>query len=138
MNPDNPWGSEPVELEAQGFIARLVLHFPDVQERQVVYYGAYANASRLRSSHRQAAENGEGSVWVPGLEEPTPFERQQCIRWAQLIKGVWLEDPLLCPERIPAVMTPRGGRVSELGGAWIGAGSRRQDCGPCVTSGVPQ
>ncbi|MFC1627883.1 transposase [Gemmatimonadota bacterium] len=30
-----------VELKALEFIARLILHIPDVRERQVLYYGAY-------------------------------------------------------------------------------------------------
>jgi len=68
------------------------------QERQVVYYGAYANASRLRRSHRQSAEDSGDSVRIPFPEEPTPFEQQCRLLWAQLIKQVWLEDPLLCPE----------------------------------------
>ncbi len=33
-------GDTPVELGAQEFIARLITHIPDVQERQVVYFGA--------------------------------------------------------------------------------------------------
>jgi hypothetical protein len=38
--------AEPVELEPLEFIARLVQHIPDVRERQVLYYGVYANASK--------------------------------------------------------------------------------------------
>jgi hypothetical protein len=38
--------AEPVELGPLEFIARLVQHIPDVRERQVVYYGVYANASK--------------------------------------------------------------------------------------------
>ena len=91
-------GEKPVELGAQEFIARLITHIPDVQERQVIYYGAYANASVLQRKHRQAREGqGEASPWAPPAEEPTPFERRCRIRWAQLIQRVWLEDPLLCP-----------------------------------------
>lgn len=90
-------GNGPVELEALEFIARIITHIPNVQERQVVYYGIYANASRLGQFHRRRAEDSESSVWIADLEEPTPFERQRRIRWAQLIQRVWLEDPLLCP-----------------------------------------
>lgn len=79
-------------------IARLILHVPDVRERQVVYCGAYANASRLRLFLRQSTEDPDEALFVPVLEEPTPFEQQRRMRWAQLIKKVWLEDPLLCPE----------------------------------------
>jgi len=92
-------GDKPVELGAQEFIARLITHIPDSQERQVVYYGAYANASVLQRKHRRAREGqGEASPWAPPAEEPTPFERRCRIRWAQLIAKVHLDDPLECPE----------------------------------------
>ena len=91
-------GNAPVELEALDFISRLVLHIPDVRERQVTYYGSYANASRLRRLKRASCGANVGFVPLSELEEPTPFEMQRKIRWAQLIKQVWLEDPLLCPE----------------------------------------
>ena len=90
-------GEKPVVLGAHEFIADLITHVPDVQERQVVYYGIYANASRLGQAHRRRAGGSESSVWIADLEEPTPFERRRRIRWAQLIRRVWLEDPLLCP-----------------------------------------
>ena len=51
------------------------MYVTDVQERQVVYYGAYANASRLRRSHKQSAEDSSDSVRIPFPEEPTPFEQ---------------------------------------------------------------
>ena len=88
----------PLVMEALEFISRLIVHIPDVRERQVIYYGAYANASGLRRSQGQSAEDSRGSVWIPVLEEPTPFERQRRIRWARLIKKVYVEDPLLCPD----------------------------------------
>ena len=75
-----------------------LLHIPDVRERQVLYYGAYANASGLRARQR-ASPGSTGSRQSPGdLEAPTPYERQRRMRWAQLIRRVWLEDPLLCPD----------------------------------------
>ncbi len=88
-------GNAPVELEALDFISRLVLHIPDVRERQVTYYGAYANASRYRRQKRASCGANVGFVPMSELEEPTPFEMRRRIRWAQLIKKVWLEDPLI-------------------------------------------
>jgi len=69
-----------------------------VRERQVTYYGAYANASRHRRQKRASCGDNYGFVPLSELEEPTPFELRRRILWAQLIKKVWLEDPLLCPE----------------------------------------
>ena len=86
-------------MEALEFIARLITHIPDAHERQVVYYGAYANASGIQRQHRRARQEEGGPVmWTPLEEEPTPFERRRRMRWARLIAKVYLEDPLLCPE----------------------------------------
>jgi len=90
-------GEKPLVLGAHEFIAHLITHVPDVQERQVVYYGIYANASRLGQAYRRRAGESERTVRIADLEEPTPFERRRRIRWAKLIRRVWLEDPLLCP-----------------------------------------
>jgi len=87
-----------VELEALEFIARLIMHIPDVRERQVLYYGAYANASGLRARQRASAISVNSQPSSSDLEAPTPLERQRRMRWAQLIRRVWLEDPLLCPD----------------------------------------
>jgi hypothetical protein len=90
-------GNAPIVMEVLEFISRLVLHIPDVRERQVTYYGPYANASRYRRLKRAFSGDNVGFVPLSELEEPTPFELRRRIRWAQLIKQVWLEDPLLCP-----------------------------------------
>ncbi|MFC1559402.1 transposase [Gemmatimonadota bacterium] len=66
-----------VELEALEFIARLILHIPDVRERQVLYYGAYANASGLRARQRASAISVNSRPFSSDLEAPTPFERQR-------------------------------------------------------------
>ena len=99
IRPLTEQGDSPVEMDALEFIARLITHIPDAHERQVVYYGAYANASGIQRQHRQARQRGGGPVrWALVEEEPTPFERRRRITWARLIAKVYLEDPLLCPE----------------------------------------
>jgi hypothetical protein len=89
--------AEPVELEPLEFIARVVQHIPDVRERQVVYYGVYANATKRLPRRREEEGQGTSAGTLIPLEEPTPYQQRQRIRWAQLIQRVWLEDPLLCP-----------------------------------------
>jgi hypothetical protein len=89
-----------IELEALEFIARLILHIPDIHEQQVLYYGAYANASKLR---RRLGARAESVLPLPcpypaDAGTLSPFEQRRRIRWARLIRRVWLEDPLLCPE----------------------------------------
>jgi hypothetical protein len=94
-------GAEPVELEPLEFIARLVLHIPDVRERQVLYYGVYANASKrmkqLQTSEGQGDSAGSGTLPEPPVVL-TPFRKRQRMKWAQLIRKVWATDPLLCPD----------------------------------------
>ncbi len=48
------------DVEALEFISRLIVHIPDVRERQIIYYGAYANASGIRQQHRRARQEGGG------------------------------------------------------------------------------
>jgi hypothetical protein len=101
IRPLQEEGSEPVELEPLEFLARLIRHIPDVRERQVLYYGAYANASKRLTEHDAAGGQGgsERPSTHPGpAEAPTPFQKRQRMKWAQLIRKVWAEDPLLCPE----------------------------------------
>jgi len=53
-----------VELEPLEFIARLVQHIPDVRERQVVYYGVYANASKRLPRRRERGGQGAGEMRI--------------------------------------------------------------------------
>jgi len=63
----------------------------------VLYYGAYANASGRRARLREFLEPTHSCPSPADLEAPTIYEQKRRIRWAQLIRRVWLEDPLLCP-----------------------------------------
>ena len=76
--------AEPVELEPLEFIARLVQHIPDVGERQVVYYGVYANASKRLPRRRPGEGEGARAGTLIPLEDPTLYQQRQRIRWARL------------------------------------------------------
>ena len=87
---------EPVEVDAVECVARLVAHIPDHQERQVTYSGVYASASR----HRRMRSPKDTEAEPGGIPEPEPesrYQRRMRMRWARLIRQVWLDDPLLCP-----------------------------------------
>ena len=96
IDPHGPHSEGPIELDVLDFIARLTVHIPEPHERLVLYYGLYSNASRQRrvssSRHETSAcpadhFDGDESEWL----------KTRRTRWAQLIRKVWQEDPLLCP-----------------------------------------
>jgi hypothetical protein len=86
------------ELDVLDLIARLVVQIPDKFERLQVYYGVYANASKLRnallSPAGQAQHGGTGDA-----PEQHDFKdkKKTRLRWAQLLERIWNEDPFLCP-----------------------------------------
>ncbi len=59
----------PASLERMRYNPEAGNRHNDFQERPVVYYGLYANASRLGRSHRKRAGDSETSVWI--AESPT-------------------------------------------------------------------
>jgi hypothetical protein len=96
IDPHGPHSEGPIELDVLDFIARLTVQIPEAHERLVLYYGLYSNASRQRrvpGSRRETSAcpadqfDGDGSAWL----------KARRMRWAQLIRKVWQEDPLLCP-----------------------------------------
>ena len=87
-----------LECEVAEFIDRYREVVDEAGRRQVLYYGAYANASNLRARQKVSTEPALSCPDQDDLEAPTPFQRQRRMRWAQLIRRVWLEDPLLCPD----------------------------------------
>jgi hypothetical protein len=112
IDPHGPHSEDPIELDVLDFIARLSVHIPEPHERLVLYYGLYSNASRQRrvsnGRHETSAcpadqFDGDESEWL----------KTRRTRWAQLIRKVWQEDPLLCPRcggtmRIISFITEQG------------------------------
>jgi len=85
-------------IDAEEFVARVLVQVPDPRRHLVRYYGAYSN--RARGRRRKAAERLEAhdsSVSSP-QPVPTPTERAALRRrWANLIRRVYEVDPLVCP-----------------------------------------
>ena len=94
-------GSEPGEderVDADEFVARVLVQIPDPRRHLVRYYGAYSN--RTRGRRRKAGEKLEGHDSSASSPEavPTPPERAALRRrWANLIRRVYEVDPLVCP-----------------------------------------
>ena len=93
--------SEPGEderIDAEEFVARVLVQIPDPRRHLVRYYGAYSN--RARGQRRKAEEKLEGNDSSESSEEPVPTPPERAAlrrRWANLIRRVYEVDPLVCP-----------------------------------------
>ena len=92
--------SEPGEderVDADEFVARVLVQLPDPRRHLVRYYGAYSN--RARGQRRKAKERlqGSGSGEVKDAVPPPPERAALRRRWANLIRRVYEVDPLVCP-----------------------------------------
>jgi hypothetical protein len=91
--------SEPGERErvdAEEFVARVLVQIPDPRRHVVRYYGAYSNRARGQrhkaEAQLQGSEPGEADEPVPPPPERAALRR----RWANLIRRVYEVDPLVC------------------------------------------
>jgi hypothetical protein len=93
-------GAEPTNderIDAEEFVARVLVQIPDPRRHLVRYYGAYSNRARgqRRKAEAQLEGNGSGEA-----EEPVPPPPERAAlrrRWANLIRRVYETDPLVCP-----------------------------------------
>jgi ribosomal protein S27E len=82
-------------FEPTAFIAAATQHIPDKGAQMVRYYGYYSNKSRGMRAKRQAVEAGSGKEALLICQgEPL---RRPTKKWRELIRKVWEQDPLLCP-----------------------------------------
>lgn len=86
-----------VAVDVLDFLARLSLHVPDERERLAVYYGVYSSASK------HAADDAPSQAYeaFPTVATPDPYALSTARRlwrkkWAELIRRVFLADPLTC------------------------------------------
>jgi hypothetical protein len=73
------------------------VQIPDPHERLVHYYGPYSNASRLRPVTNAESPTPDCRTACTDEADQDEYIKERRIRWARLIRMVWLEDPLLCP-----------------------------------------
>ncbi len=88
---------EDERIDAEDFVARVLVQIPDPRRHLVRYYGAYSNRARGQrrkaEAHLDACPSGGTSQ-----KTPTPPERAALRRrWANLIRRVYEVDPLVCP-----------------------------------------
>ena len=82
------------------FLARACQHIPEPYEPLSFMVGRYANRTRGLARKREQHVDAGSSAFLPTSEhEPdTPYRKECRKRWAQLIRKVWREDPLVCPK----------------------------------------
>jgi hypothetical protein len=77
---DAAGAAEDERIDAEEFVARVLVQIPDPRRHLVRYYGAYSNRAR-------------GQQPFPPPPERAALRR----RWAKLIRRVYEVDPLVCP-----------------------------------------
>ncbi len=95
---DAPEPAEDERIDAEEFVARVLVQIPDPRRHLVRYYGAYSN--RVRGQRRIAEAQFGAHPSSETSEElvPTPPQRAALRRrWANLIRRVYEVDPLVCP-----------------------------------------
>lgn len=94
--PEATGGDETVDAEE--FVARVLVQIPDPKRHLVRYYGVYSNASRGKRRRAEASLEAHASSGLSEEAVPTPPERAALRRrWATLIRRVYEVDPLVCP-----------------------------------------
>ena len=102
-------GSSAIVLEPLAFIERLAALIPRPRHPLLTYHGVLAPASKLRSliAPMQLVEGDAacpksevpGSLDADAEQEPKPRPKTtKYYTWSELIKRVFLEDVLHCPE----------------------------------------
>ena len=97
-------GDKPSEiLHPLEFLARASQHIPDPYEPISFFYGRYSCRTRAATRNFDTTDQDTGDTahpetFVPAShhEPDTPYRRECRKRWAQLIRKVYLEDPLTC------------------------------------------
>jgi hypothetical protein len=85
-------------IDADEFVARVLVQIPDPRRHSVRYYGAYSN--RARGQRRKVENKRETHDSSVSSHEPLPTPPERAAlrrRWANLIRRVYEVDPLLCP-----------------------------------------
>ena len=94
---DAPEPSDDDKIDAEEFVARVLVQIPDPRRHLVRYYGAYSNRARGQRRKAQAQLDAHPSSEISEEPVPTPPERAALRRrWANLIRRVYEVDPLVC------------------------------------------
>jgi hypothetical protein len=80
-------------IDSMEFLARVLMHVPDLNKPYIHHYGIYSN----RSQHKPRKDST--SAEATQIEDPTRVSNSNLRRrWANLIRRVYQTDPLVCPK----------------------------------------
>jgi hypothetical protein len=80
-------------IDSLEFLARVLMHVPDLNKPYIHHYGIYSNRSQLKPRKDPA------SAEATHHEEPPRVSNSNLRRrWASLIRRVYQADPLICPQ----------------------------------------
>ena len=88
---------EEERVDAEDFVARVLVQIPDPRRHLVRYYGAYSNRARGQRRKAEGRLEGNGPGEVEESLPPPPERAALRRRWAHLIRRVYEVDPLVCP-----------------------------------------
>jgi hypothetical protein len=95
---DAPEATADQKIDAEEFVARVLVQIPDPRRHLVRYYGAYSNRARGQRRKAETPLEAHPSSKTSEQNVPTPPERAALRRrWANLIRRVYEVDPLVCP-----------------------------------------
>ncbi len=80
-------------LDSMEFLARVLMHVPDLNKSYIRHYGIYSNRSNLKPRKDSIPAETTQNQDPPGVSISNLRRR-----WANLIRRVYLADPLICPK----------------------------------------
>jgi len=95
-------GTDRIEVEPLEFIAKVLMHVPDRNNRRIMAYGVYSSRAlgerrkRARGKELAAGIGATVSSYEP-LTEADEFAKRRRPSWARLIQKIWEVSPRTCP-----------------------------------------
>ena len=80
-------------IDSMEFLARVLMHVPDLNKPYIHYYGIYSNRSQHKP--RKDPVSAEGTR---NEDPPSGSNSKLRRRWANLIRRVYQSEPLICPK----------------------------------------
>jgi hypothetical protein len=80
-------------IDSMEFVARVLMHVPELNKPYIHYYGIYSN----RSQHKLRKDSTSAEL-TQNEDPPCVSNSKLRRRWANLIRRVYQSDPLLCPK----------------------------------------